>query len=138
MTQICEIRGDEIHNLTLSLHATQFTVLYHWEVSVRISTLTLRFHGDLSYFLLMVHCQDRIYIYIHHVGYVCKYQYSFMRLYYKFTYLKTSRLPQGIEPASCCSAPDALPLHQATRQLSLYFWLHTTIFINFDFELISK
>ena len=30
--------------------ATQFTALYHWEVSVRISTRTLRFHGNLSYF----------------------------------------------------------------------------------------
>ena len=29
MTQICEIRGDENHNLTLRLHATQFTVLLH-------------------------------------------------------------------------------------------------------------
>ena len=51
--------------------ATQFTVLYHWEVSVRISTLTLRFHGNLSYFLFILLCCDRIYIYTHHVGYVC-------------------------------------------------------------------
>ena len=56
MTQICEISRDENHNLTLSLHATQFTVLYHWEVLVRISTLTLRFHGNLSYFLFIWHC----------------------------------------------------------------------------------
>ena len=49
--------------------ATQFTVLYHWEVSVRISTLTLLFHGNLSYFLFILHCYERIYI--HHVGYVC-------------------------------------------------------------------
>ena len=48
---------------------TQFTVLYHWEVSVWISTLTFRFHGNFSYFLFILYCYERIYIYIHQVGY---------------------------------------------------------------------
>ena len=60
---LCEIRGDE--NQTLQ-PAIQFTVLYHWEVSVRISTLTLLFHGSLSYFLFILHCYERIYI--HHAA----------------------------------------------------------------------
>ena len=35
-------------------------------------TLTLGFHGNLSYFLFILHCYKRIYIYIYiyHVGYV--------------------------------------------------------------------
>ena len=65
---LCEIHRDENHNLLLSL---LLNLLYHWEVSVRISTLTLRFHRNLSYFLFILHCYERIYIYIYHVGYVC-------------------------------------------------------------------
>ena len=49
-------------------------------------------------------------------GYICPpcmfwtYLYSFIRLYYKFTYLKTPRLPQGLEPASFALQPDALSI----------------------------
>ena len=85
--------------------ATQFTVLYHWEVSVRISTVTLRFCENLSYFLFILHCYKRIYI--DTPCWLCMfstYYYSFIRLYYKFTYLKTSQLPQRLEPASFCSS----------------------------------
>ena len=42
MTQICEIRGDENHNLTLSLHATQFTVLLLRSVGSNL-------HSDIAF-----------------------------------------------------------------------------------------
>ena len=63
----------------------------------------------------------------------------FIRLYYKFTYLKTPQLPQRLEPASFCSAAQCA-IHYTKRPGSSpwYFWLYTSIFINFDFELIIK
>ena len=85
---LCEIRRDENHNLPLSL-LLNLRYLYHWEVSVRISTLTLCFHGNLSYFLFILHCYERIYIYTHHVGYVCSERISIVLvIYYKLLTLK--------------------------------------------------
>ena len=116
-----------------NLHCTDDV---HWEASVWISTLTLPFHANLfdfySYYIV-----TRGYIYTPCM--LCTYSYSFIKLYYKFTYLKTSRLPQELEPASFCS-PAGRTIHYTIRPRSSlwYFWLYSSIFINFDFQVIIK
>ena len=65
------LNGPAIHrrppmmfNLKKMLHCANDV---HWEALVWISTLTLLFHGNLSYFLFILHSYERIYIYI----YIC-------------------------------------------------------------------
>ena len=107
--------------------ATQFTVLYHWEVSVRISTLTLHFHVNLSYFLFILHYYERTYIY------------TMLAMYVLYLLVEFYKVPQRIKPASFCSSVRCA-IHYTKRPGSplRYFWLYTSIFINFEFELIIK
>ena len=78
-------------------------------------------------------------------GYICTscmfwtYLYSFIRLYYKFTYLKTPWLTQQLELASFSSAFRCTIHYTKWPGSSLwYFLLYTSIFINFEFKLIIK
>ena len=74
-----------------------------------------------------------IYIYTMKAMYVMYIYYSFIRLYYKFTYLKTSRPPQRLEPASFCSTGRcAIRYTNRPGSTLWYFWLYSNIFINFD------
>ena len=91
---LCEIRGDENHNLPLSLllNLLYYTIencpfespLWHC-VFMKICLIFY------SYYTVTLLCM------------FCTYWYSFIMLYYKFTYLKTPPLPQQLAPASFCS-----------------------------------
>ena len=117
MTQICEIRGDENHNLTLPQLAC-----YWIYGTIPLRSVCSNLHSDIAFswkfVLFSIHItllgQD---IYIHHVGYVCSSNISIV-LWGDITSLLALKLhvfhgESILRPFAL--QPKALPLHQATR-----------------------
>ena len=102
---LCEIHRDENQNLPLSLllnllcytiekcrFESRFDIVFSWKFVLFSIHITLLWEDIYTPCLF------------------CTYQYGFITLYYKFTYLKTLLHPQRLEPASCCS-PVGCPIH---------------------------